>query len=255
MQPFKSLKKPILSKEVEEQLRQTINSGLYKPGDKLPSERELVEQFEVSRVTVRDALKNLQNLGLISVRRGVNAGAYVSEPTPQPITQSIDNLIQMGKLNFAHLIEIRLYVEPDVARSAALHHTPEDIDTLKELLDRAEACLEISRKKARLTNVQFHSEVAKITRNALIIFLCESITQVFSAMLIEMTHTKLDKKGISKLISEHRRILEAIVKKDSKEAFKRTKQHLIETYHTYSKIIPDSFDNNVDKRIRYFAEL
>ncbi len=255
MPPFKSLKKPPLSKEVEKQLRKSINAGVYKPGDKLPSERELVDQFQVSRVTVRDALKSLQVLGLISVRRGVHAGAYVSEPNPLPITQSIDNLVQMGKLNFAHLIEIRLYIEPDVARSVALHCTSEDVDTLKELLDRSESYLETSRKKARLTNVRFHSEVAKITHNALIVFLSESITQVYSAMLIEMTHTKLDKKGIAKLIAEHRTILNAIADHDPGAAFERTKKHLIKTYRMYSKIIPDSYDRDVHRRIKYFAEL
>lgn len=252
---FKSLKKPLLSKEVEEQLRQSISARIYRPGDKLPSERELVDQFEVSRATVRDALKNLQNQGLISVKRGGNAGAYVSELTPQPITQSIDNLIQMGKVNFAHLIEIRLYIEPYVAMSAAIHRTSGDINTLTELLNRAEAYLDTSRKKARLTNVRFHCEVAKITQNALISFFCESITQVYSSMLIEMTHKQLEKSAISKLISEHRTILEAIGNRNPKEAFQKTKTHLIETYYTYSKIIPDNCDEDVDKRIKYFAKL
>jgi len=255
MAQFSSLKKPLLSKEVENQLRASINSGIYKPGDKLPAERELVDQFQVSRVTVRDALRNLQNLGLVSVKRGVNAGAYVSEPSPHPITQSIENLIQMKKVNYAHLIEIRLYIEPDVARTAAGFRTSKDIDTLTELLDQAEKELDTSRKKARLINVGFHFEVAKITRNALIVFLCQSITQVHSAMIIEMTHTRLDKKAIAKLISEHRTILESIAAKDSEEAFTKTRNHLVETYHTYSKILPDAIDHFADKRIRHFASL
>jgi GntR family transcriptional repressor for pyruvate dehydrogenase complex len=252
---FSSLKKPLLSKEVETQLRASINAGIYKPGDKLPAERELVDQFQVSRVTVRDALRDLQSLGLISVKRGVNAGAYVSEPSPQPITQSIENLIKMRKVNFAHLIELRLYIEPDVARIAALFRTPEDVDTLTHLLDRADKYLNTSRKKARLINVGFHFEVAKITRNALIIFLCESITQVHSAMIIEMTRTKIDKKGIAKLISEHRSILEAIAAGNPEEAFETTKKHLVETYYTYTRILPDAVDRAADRRIRQFAAL
>jgi len=111
MAKFKSVKQPVLSKEVEKQLRASINAGIYKPGDKLPSERELVEQFEVSRVTVRDALKSLQSLGLVSIRRGVNAGAYVSEPSPQAITQSIDALIQMKKVKLNPMLhEVSLYI-------------------------------------------------------------------------------------------------------------------------------------------------
>lgn len=254
MPRFNSLKKPSLSKEVENKLRQAINAGYYRPSDKLPAERELVEQFQVSRSTVRDALRNLRNQGLIDVIRGVNAGAYVLEPTPQPITQSIENLIQMRKVNFAHLIELRLYIEPDVADTAAQFRTSDDIDALTDLLDRAEMSLKKSRKEARLINVGFHFEVAKITRNALIIFLCESITQVHSAMIIEMTHTKLDKQGVSKLISEHRLILDAIASGNPEEAYERTKKHLVETYNTYTKIFPDIVDRLAAKRISGFAE-
>jgi len=236
-------------------LRASISAGIYKPGDKLPAERELVEQFQVSRVTVRDALRDLQSLGLITVKRGVNAGAYVSEPSPQPITQSIQNLIQMRKINFAHLIELRLYIEPDVARTAALFRTSEDVDTLTALLDRADKTLNVSRKKARLINVGFHFEVAKITRNVLITFLCESITQVHSAMIIEMTHTKLDKEGIAKLISEHRSILEAIAEGNPQLAFERTRKHLVETYYTYAEILPNVLDPDAAERIERFADL
>ena len=255
MKRFKSVRKPLLSEEVERQLRASISAGIYKPGDKLPSERELVNQFEVSRVTVRDALRNLQNLGLISVRRGVNAGAYVSEPTPQPITQSINNLIQMKKVNFAHLIEIRLYIEPEVARTAAICRTSEDLDTLSQLLDQAEKYISKSRKKARLSNVRFHSEVAKITGNELIVFLSESITQVYSAMIIEMTQTKLSEERIRKLISDHRAILDAIANKEPEKAFSAAKKHLLDTYHTYSTIMPDIRDPEVNKRIKYLARL
>ena len=86
-------------------------------------------------------------------------------------------------------------------------------------------------------------------------FLSESITQVYSAMLIEMTHTKLDKKRITKLIAEHRTILDAIAERNPQEAYERTKKYLIETYYTYSRTIPDSYDRDVHRRIKYFAEL
>lgn len=254
MTVFKSLKKPLLSKEVEKQLKLSILNSSYNAGEKLPSERELVDQFQVSRVTVREALRGLQQSGLVQIRRGREAGAYVCEPDSTTITESFQNLIQMGKVNFAHLIEIRLYTEPDVAKSAALQCTSDDVDTLRELLDRAESYLETSRKKARLTNVRFHCEVAKILNNTLITFLCESITQVYSAMLIEMTHTKVDKKGIAKLIAEHRKILDAIADHDPGAAFERTKKHLIKTYRMYSRVMPDGYDRDVHRRIKYFTE-
>ena len=254
MSKFSSLKKPSLSREVERKLREAINAGVYRPNDKLPAERELVDQFQVSRSTVRDALLSLRNQGLINVIRGVNAGAYVLEPTPQPITQSIENLVRMSKVNFAQLIELRLYIEPNVAKTAALCRTSEDVALLNDLLDRADMRLKKSRKEARLINVGFHFEVAKITQNTLITFLCESITQVHSAMIIEMTHTKLDGRAISKLISEHRTILDAISAGNAEESFERTKKHLVETYSTYTTIFPDTIDPLAAKRIKSFAE-
>lgn len=249
MPAFTSLKKPLLSKEVEDQIRNSIANRTFHFGDKLPTELELAEQFQVSRATVRDAIKNLQIMGLLSVKRGLNAGAYVSEPNPNPITQSLQNLLQMNRVHFGHLIEIRLYIEPDVARSVAMYHRPEDIDRLSELLAEAESQIDRSWKEARLTNVRFHCEVAKITGNALIVFLCESITQIYSGLIIEGSQKKLDTQGILKLISEHRAILNAIAAGNGEKAFEKTQRHLLETYHTYSKILPGVRDEGVRKRI------
>jgi len=248
--PFKPINKPPLFQEVEMQLRQSFNTGIYKQGEKLPSERELVEQFQVSRVTIREALRNLQNLGMISVKRGIHAGAYVSEPTPQPITESFMNLFQMGKLNLAHLIDIRLYFEPAVASTAALFRKPEDIARLKEPMDQTEIIMSKSLKEARLLTSSFHLEVALITRNPLIIFLTESITQAYSAVLIESTEKKLDKKQIGIINSEHWAILEAIENKDPEKAYERAKEHILGVYDMYSKILPGGHDDFIDKKIR-----
>ena len=247
---FKSLKKPLLSEEVVGQLKESIAGGIFRPGDKLPTEQELVEQLQVSRATVRNALRDLQNLGLIFVRRGIHAGAYVSEPSSHPITESFKNLIQMGKVDFAHLIDTRLYLEPAVAYNAAIYRTTEDITRLQEPLDRAEILLKTSLKEARLATASFHFEVALVVRNPIIAFLTESITQVFAAALIEITEKKLQRKRIEKITSEHRSILEAIVKRKPEEAFDRAREHLLETYFMYSRILPGNYDSFIDKKIR-----
>ncbi len=231
-------KRPSLSKEVELELRQSILAGSYNPGDKLPAERELVEQFQVSRVTVRDALKNLQNMGLVEIKRGIKAGAYILAPNPLPITQSFQNLIEMKKVSFTHLIEIRLYIEPNLAASAAARRTSEDIAMLSDLLDRAEQRLGASVKEARLINVRFHDMVAQITANPLTIFLSQSITQVCSASLIRMTQDAVDAVTVKRLIAMHRSILQSIIDRNPMEAFDKTKLHLLETHDMYSRYIP-----------------
>lgn len=249
---FKAIKKAPLSQQIEEDIKEAIASRIYKPFEKLPSERDLMNQFHVSRTTVREALMSLQSRGLIIVKRGIHAGAYVSEINPDPITENFQNLIRFGKVNFIHLTEARLYVEPEAARIAAICRSEKDLATLNELLTKAEARNQTSVKEARLINVRFHVEVAKVTQNPIIIFISESVTQVFSAGLIE--RTKLSKADVLKNIDAHRYILDSIIGKDEKEAYERAKSHILGVYHTYRRIIPNvprsdirGFENRLGK--------
>ena len=247
---FKSLKKPLLSREVQMAIKQAILEERFKAGEKLPSERELVEQFQVSRVTIREALSNLQSSGLITIRRGVKAGAYVAEPSSDQITESLLNLMSLGRIDYSHLIDARLYIEPRAAEIAAKYRSDEDIERLKALLVQAEQRAEQSRKESRLLNVSFHCEVARISANPIIVFITESITQSYSALIIEKTHTKLGRPSIQKFIDEHRLILDAIIKQNSAEAYEKTRRHLLETYITYSRVAPDDCAQDIDRRIK-----
>lgn len=252
MNTFKPIRKKVISKEVEEQIRQSILNRVYKPGDKLPSEREFVEQFKVSRVTVREALKNLETNGLIAIRRGVNAGTYVSELKPDPIIENFKNLVSLGKVNFAHLMHARLYIEPQAAKAAASIRTDKDITNLTALLDEAERYVNYSPRKARLICTRFHCEVAKILQNPVIDFICESITENYSWVFIEMSQAKLDKNDIRNLINEHRYILDPIIQKDLPEAYERTKNHLIKTYHMYSLMFPHVDNKSIENCIKLY---
>ncbi len=238
MAKFKSVKKPSLAKAVQTQLTESITSGLYAPGQKLPSERELMEQFEVSRVTVRDALTGLKSMGLIYIKRGVNGGTFVAEPSAMPITENFQNLVQMGRVNFAHLIEARLYLEPALAMDAALNRHDEDVERLENALDGARRHLNSSLRKARMLNVRFHHEVARISSNPILLFISESITQTFSGLMIDLTHDKLSRDTIEGLICEHQAILEAIKRREPEVAFAHTRDHLLKTYEMYKGVMP-----------------
>lgn len=238
MTRFKSLKKPLLSQEVQSQLIDSITSGHYPPGQKLPPERELMEQFEVSRVTIRDALTGLKSMGMIYIKRGVNGGTFVAEPSALPITESFNNLVQMGRVNFAHLIEARLLLEPDLALAAANKHSDEDIERLEGLLQKARQHLDTSLKEARLQNVRFHYEVARISSNPILLFISDSITQTFSSLIIEMTQEKVSRETILGLIGEHQEILEAIKQRQPEVAFSKTREHLLRTYRMYKGVMP-----------------
>ena len=237
MPEYKSLKKPLLSEEVKIAIQASITDAIFKPGQKLPS-------------TVREALRNLQSAGLIEIRRGVNAGAYVSEPNSDPITENFKNLIHMGRIGFSHLIDARLYIEPRASEMAAKFANEEDIHRLRQVLDLAASQVATSKKNARLTNVSFHCEVAKITKNPIIIFITESITQSYSATIIELTQAKLKSQVIQNFIQGHRKILDAIIRRHPEDAYEMTRRHLLDTYQAYTEVMPDSQVQEIDRRIQ-----
>ena len=210
-----------------------------------------MEQFGVSRVTIRDALGSVKNMGLLTTKRGANGGAYVSEPNPDPITESFHNLVQMGRVSYPHLIEARLYLEPPLARNAAIYRTSEDMENLRRLLRKAEGRLGHSKKEARLANVRFHLEVGRITSNPILLFILESITQAFSALIIENTQGKFDQAVIRGLINDHFEILEAIERQQPEVAESKTKDHLLKTHQLYSQVMSVD-DAVIEKRLKEF---
>jgi len=135
MPKFKPIKQSRVSEEVAEQLKQSILSGHFKAGDKLPSERDLAEEFQVSRVAIREALRALENSGFIVTRQGATGGTYVTELTFEYLVNAFLDLFLADKISIPELHHVRLLIEPEVARLAASNITPEYTQQLKEALD------------------------------------------------------------------------------------------------------------------------
>ena len=135
---FKPIRQSRISEEVAEQLKQSILLGQFKTGEKLPSERKLAEEFEVSRVAVREALRALGNSGFVSTRQGSAGGAFVTELTFEQLTNTYLDLFLANKISVPELYEVRLLVEPEVARSAAQNVSPRYADRLGAALDAEE---------------------------------------------------------------------------------------------------------------------
>ena len=119
MPSFRPIKQFRVSGEVTEQLKQSILLGHFRAGDRLPSERELAEQFQVSRVAVREALRALQHSGFITTRQGVTGGAFVTDLTFEHLVNAFLDLFMADKISIPELYQVRLLVEPEVARLAA----------------------------------------------------------------------------------------------------------------------------------------
>ena len=157
-----------------DQIQEAILGGGLKPGDMLPPERELKETFAISRGTLREALRVLEQKGLIEIRLGVNGGAVVkAADTTGQFSDSLDLLIRFQKISLDHLAEFREGVEGTVAAAAAERAGKSDIRQLEALLQEAAAHVE---KGAAgwddflIVDRQVHQELARITGNPIYIF-------------------------------------------------------------------------------------
>ncbi len=135
---FRPVRQLRVFEEIVAQLKQSILMGRFKPGDKLPTERELVEQFQVSRVAIREALRTLENSGFIVTRQGANGGAYVTDLSFEFLANAFLDLYLADKISIPELHRVRLIIEPEIARLAALAITPEYTQRLKRALEAEE---------------------------------------------------------------------------------------------------------------------
>jgi DNA-binding FadR family transcriptional regulator len=135
---FKKSSQNRMFQDVVEQIQEAILEGRLEPGTRLPSERKLQEIFSASRGTLREALRVLEQKGLITIKTGVKGGAVVNTLTTEHISQSLDLLIRYQRVSLRDLAEFREDVEGNVARLAVERAAPEDIDRLKRLLQKAE---------------------------------------------------------------------------------------------------------------------
>ena len=118
---FEPIRQAKATEEVLAQLKEAILSGVYKAGDKLPSEREMTEQFQVSRGVVREAIRALQVTGYIEKKQGPLGGAFVKEISFGLLNTGFSDLYFSKKLTISEVVQVRIFIEPEMARLAALN--------------------------------------------------------------------------------------------------------------------------------------
>ncbi len=133
---FKKAKQSRVFQDVVEQIEDAILSGLLEPGTRLPAERDLKEMFNTSRGTLREALRVLEQKGLIRIKLGVAGGAYVKQIDAEPVMQSLALLIRSGKVSPDHLAEFRIKIEGAIVELAAQRATAKDIEVMEDLYDQ-----------------------------------------------------------------------------------------------------------------------
>jgi GntR family hexuronate regulon transcriptional repressor len=207
-----------LYQQVASTIMAAITAGNYKPGERLPSERDLAVAFKVSRPTIREAMIALEIRGLAESRHG--SGIYVSD---NPAAQVSAGDLDIGAFE---LTEARRLFEGEAAALAATTITDEQLQELEAII--AEMVDENARKqKGEIADRSFHVTIARATRNTAISTVIENLWDMrYKSPLCAYMLERARRVGVQPRISEHRKILAALRKHDSKGARKAMRDHL-----------------------------
>jgi DNA-binding FadR family transcriptional regulator len=175
---FQTAKPKKVFQEVVNQIEEAILAGRIETGQTLPSERELKGMFQISRGTLREALRVLEQKGLIEIRLGVGGGSVVKAVQADRVSESLGLLIRSQKVSLNHLAEFRESLEGSVAAQAADRRTAGDVGKLYDLLEAARACVDSDRQQRDTLleiDKQIHMVIAGITRNPIYVSILTSI--------------------------------------------------------------------------------
>jgi DNA-binding FadR family transcriptional regulator len=140
------------------------------PGDKLPPERELSEQFGVSRNALREALRTLEVAGLVELRKGPKGGAFIREADPRLIIESMRDFLRLGQITIGHLTEARCWIETIVVEVACDRATEADLLALESNIQEGERLMAEGRLREKVdVNIEFHNLLARATKNPVLI--------------------------------------------------------------------------------------
>jgi len=196
-----------VSDRIIAQIRDAILSGQLKPGDKLASEKELMTQFEVSKATMREALRVLEVIGLIEIRKGTAGGAFVAEVDMKTTIHSLINFIHFQPVSIREITMLRFLIEPTVAQVAAAGIADEDVLNLKKIIGGKVESGEFELSK----EIGFHRYLARMAGNTLLTLLIDFIDN-----LLEDIKARLDLGSAfyTEVREAHQIILECLIQKD-----------------------------------------
>ncbi len=216
------VRKTKVYEEVVEQIQRLILDGRLKPGDKLPAERELAEAFGVSRTSVRDAIRVLELTGLVEPRQG--EGTVVRDLTPDSLINPLASLLLRNSTLLAELLEVRRMLEPPIAARAATHASVEEMTRLQEILHRQKE--KVRRGELAIDDdSEFHYTIATAAKNRVVL----KVLDVLMDLLRESRERSLQVQGrLQKSLAGHRRILDAIQRRDPAAAEAAMRQHIDE---------------------------
>lgn len=241
---FKPIQTDRISNVIIDQIKDAVFQKKLKPGNKLPSERQLIEQFRTSRVTIREALRTLEHCGILEIRRGGEGGAFIRDPNTEFVNDFLQDMFSMGKIKISNLTEARLAVEPYSVRLAAERITEDSLERVRQNIQEARECLDKNSKNdARLLDLEFHRLIAQASQNPVIFFMIDSIMDIMENNIASIP---LSIKPVERTNQYHEEIYTALRNRDVQRAQELMLKHIQEIHDTLEALGKESVQADPD---------
>jgi GntR family transcriptional repressor for pyruvate dehydrogenase complex len=217
-----------ISQVIVDQIKEAVFQKKLNPGDKLPSERQLMSQFKTSRVTMREALRTLEQFGILEIRRGMEGGAFIRDPNTKFINNFLQDMFSMGKIKISNFTEARMAIEPFSVKLATERITEDSLKKVKQNIQEAAECLNKGNKNdARLLDLEFHRLIANASQNPVIFFMIDSIMDI---MENNISSIPLAAKTVERTNQYHEEIFAALEGRDIRKAQNLMLKHIQEIH-------------------------
>ncbi|MCA2226494.1 FadR/GntR family transcriptional regulator [Nonomuraea aurantiaca] len=219
---------------IVEQVEEAIESGALRPGERLPSERDLMGQFSVSRSTVREALRVLQARGLVRSRPGDPNGAEVQPFSPAALHKSMTTLARVEELSLGELVQFRMVLDASANLLAARLRTDEQLAEMDAAIAAMRAAVEVGYDAFSAADIAFHDAVARASRNKLIQICTDVVRSIVLGLVSGKIAAAADREALMRQsIGHHEEVLAAVRAGDGPLAARLSRQTMYDYYVGY----------------------
>ncbi|MBU5438106.1 FadR family transcriptional regulator [Tissierella sp. MSJ-40] len=220
---FTPIKNTTVSEKVIEQIKEMLSKGTLNKGDKLPSERQMAERLQVSRTSVREALKELEIMGLIESRQG--EGNFIKSNFEDILFEPFSTIFLIKESNAEEILELRKVIEKGAVTLAAQRITDEELEEIKKVLDAAENS--DSEDELAKLDVLLHYKIAQASKNFLLQSILNAVSSLIEASIKDIRKNIMVKEQHKDVIKkQHNSIYEALKNHDTETAENAMSNHL-----------------------------
>lgn len=209
-----------VSHYVVEQIRDAILKGEFKPGDRLASQRELIDQFQVSKASMREALRVLEGMGLVEARKGTGGGIFAAEVNMNTTVHSLTNFLHFKNVSVADITMLRYFLEPHLAEIALSKIAKSDIRILETMTNDEVSAPPLKEKQG----IGLHYYIARFSENPLLILLMDFIESLLADLKVKLNPGP---DFYDEVEQDHHRIIACFRRKDGASVKKEMASHVL----------------------------